>query len=57
MLDKRTGARLANLWDDAKAAAMSEPELLRLSLQPARLGQARHQLWRRQHLVEDLAAQ
>ncbi|MCA1489338.1 bifunctional rhamnulose-1-phosphate aldolase/short-chain dehydrogenase [Sinorhizobium alkalisoli] len=28
MLDKRQGARLANLWDDAKAAAMSEPERL-----------------------------
>jgi rhamnulose-1-phosphate aldolase/alcohol dehydrogenase len=28
MLDKRTGARLANLWDEAKAQAMSEPELL-----------------------------
>ena len=28
MLDKRTGTRLANLWDDAKAAAMSEPERL-----------------------------
>ncbi|WP_136617122.1 MULTISPECIES: bifunctional rhamnulose-1-phosphate aldolase/short-chain dehydrogenase [Mesorhizobium] len=28
MLDKRTGARLANLWDDAKAKGMSEPELL-----------------------------
>ncbi|MQW89980.1 bifunctional rhamnulose-1-phosphate aldolase/short-chain dehydrogenase [Sinorhizobium saheli] len=28
MLDKQQGARLANLWDDAKAAAMSEPERL-----------------------------
>ncbi|RWB09857.1 MAG: bifunctional rhamnulose-1-phosphate aldolase/short-chain dehydrogenase [Mesorhizobium sp.] len=28
MLDKRTGARLANLWDEAKAHAMSGPELL-----------------------------
>ncbi len=28
MLDKRSGARLANLWDDAKAAAMSEQERL-----------------------------
>jgi rhamnulose-1-phosphate aldolase/alcohol dehydrogenase len=28
MLDKRTGSRLANLWDDAKAAAMSEAERL-----------------------------
>lgn len=28
MLDKRTGARLANLWDEAKAQAMSEPERL-----------------------------
>src|SRR6185312_8770941 len=28
MLDKRSGSRLANLWDDAKAAAMSEPERL-----------------------------
>ncbi len=28
MLDKRAGARLANLWDDAKASAMSEPERL-----------------------------
>ncbi|QND66797.1 bifunctional rhamnulose-1-phosphate aldolase/short-chain dehydrogenase [Mesorhizobium loti] len=28
MLDKRTGARLANLWDEAKAQTMSEPELL-----------------------------
>ena len=28
MLDKRTGTRLANLWDDAKASAMSEPERL-----------------------------
>ncbi|MBB6409148.1 bifunctional rhamnulose-1-phosphate aldolase/short-chain dehydrogenase [Mesorhizobium sangaii] len=28
MLDKRTGARLANLWDEAKAQSMSEPELL-----------------------------
>ncbi|RWC56380.1 bifunctional rhamnulose-1-phosphate aldolase/short-chain dehydrogenase [Mesorhizobium sp.] len=28
MLDKRTGARLANLWDDAKAKGMSDPELL-----------------------------
>ncbi|MER9947970.1 bifunctional rhamnulose-1-phosphate aldolase/short-chain dehydrogenase [Mesorhizobium sp. M0047] len=28
MLDKRTGTRLANLWDEAKAQAMSEPELL-----------------------------
>jgi rhamnulose-1-phosphate aldolase/alcohol dehydrogenase len=28
MLDKRTGARLANLWNEAKAQAMSEPELL-----------------------------
>ena len=28
MLDKRSGSRLANLWDDAKATAMSEPERL-----------------------------
>ncbi|TPK24679.1 bifunctional rhamnulose-1-phosphate aldolase/short-chain dehydrogenase [Mesorhizobium sp. B2-5-9] len=28
MLDKRSGSRLANLWDDAKAKGMSEPELL-----------------------------
>ncbi|MER8581695.1 bifunctional rhamnulose-1-phosphate aldolase/short-chain dehydrogenase [Mesorhizobium sp. M1423] len=28
MLDKRSGTRLANLWDDAKAQAMSEPECL-----------------------------
>ncbi|ANT49911.1 bifunctional rhamnulose-1-phosphate aldolase/short-chain dehydrogenase [Mesorhizobium amorphae] len=28
MLDKRSGSRLANLWDDAKAASMSEPERL-----------------------------
>ncbi len=28
MLDKRTGTRLANLWDEAKAQAMSEPERL-----------------------------
>ncbi|MER9749253.1 MULTISPECIES: bifunctional rhamnulose-1-phosphate aldolase/short-chain dehydrogenase [unclassified Mesorhizobium] len=28
MLDKRTGASLANLWDEAKAHAMSGPELL-----------------------------
>ncbi|MBZ9985742.1 bifunctional rhamnulose-1-phosphate aldolase/short-chain dehydrogenase [Mesorhizobium sp. BH1-1-5] len=28
MLDKRSGSRLANLWDDAKAAGMSGPELL-----------------------------
>lgn len=28
MLDKRSGSRLANLWDDAKAAAMNEPERL-----------------------------
>ncbi|RUV08939.1 bifunctional rhamnulose-1-phosphate aldolase/short-chain dehydrogenase, partial [Mesorhizobium sp. M7A.T.Ca.TU.009.01.3.1] len=28
MLDKRTGARLANLWDEAKAHAMGGPELL-----------------------------
>ncbi|MEK1927842.1 MAG: class II aldolase/adducin family protein, partial [Rhizobium giardinii] len=28
MLDKQQGARLANLWDDGKAAAMSEPERL-----------------------------
>ncbi|MCQ8871690.1 bifunctional rhamnulose-1-phosphate aldolase/short-chain dehydrogenase [Mesorhizobium sp. LMG17149] len=28
MLDKRTGARLANLWDEAKAHAMSGPDLL-----------------------------
>jgi len=28
MLDKRPGARLANLWDDAKAGAMSEAERL-----------------------------
>ncbi len=28
MLDKRHGARLANLWDDAKTAGMSEPERL-----------------------------
>lgn len=28
MLDKRTGARLANLWDEAKAQSMSEPERL-----------------------------
>ncbi|MCZ8545838.1 bifunctional rhamnulose-1-phosphate aldolase/short-chain dehydrogenase [Mesorhizobium qingshengii] len=28
MLDKRTGARLANLWDEAKAQAMNEPERL-----------------------------
>ncbi|MDX3926419.1 MAG: bifunctional rhamnulose-1-phosphate aldolase/short-chain dehydrogenase [Shinella sp.] len=28
MLDKQKGARLANLWDDAKASAMSEPERL-----------------------------
>ncbi|MER9800127.1 bifunctional rhamnulose-1-phosphate aldolase/short-chain dehydrogenase [Mesorhizobium sp. M0142] len=28
MLDKRSGTRLANLWDDAKAQAMSEPERL-----------------------------
>jgi rhamnulose-1-phosphate aldolase/alcohol dehydrogenase len=28
MLDKRTGARLANLWDEAKAQSMSEPEIL-----------------------------
>jgi rhamnulose-1-phosphate aldolase/alcohol dehydrogenase len=28
MLDQRTGARLANLWDDAKASAKSEPERL-----------------------------
>ncbi|MER9331893.1 bifunctional rhamnulose-1-phosphate aldolase/short-chain dehydrogenase [Mesorhizobium sp. M0488] len=28
MLDKRTGARLANLWDEAKAQPMSEPERL-----------------------------
>jgi rhamnulose-1-phosphate aldolase/alcohol dehydrogenase len=28
MLDKRSGTRLANLWDEAKAHAMSEPERL-----------------------------
>ncbi|TPL75917.1 bifunctional rhamnulose-1-phosphate aldolase/short-chain dehydrogenase [Mesorhizobium sp. B2-3-15] len=28
MLDKRSGSRLANLWEDAKAKGMSEPELL-----------------------------
>src|ERR1700752_2576595 len=28
MLDKRSGARLANLWDEDKASAMSEPERL-----------------------------
>ena len=28
MLDKRTGTRLANLWDDGKATSMSEPERL-----------------------------
>ncbi|WP_349437221.1 bifunctional rhamnulose-1-phosphate aldolase/short-chain dehydrogenase [Pararhizobium sp. A13] len=28
MLDKQQGARLANLWDDSKAAGMSEPERL-----------------------------
>ena len=28
MLDKRPGSRLAYLWDDARAAAMSEPERL-----------------------------
>jgi rhamnulose-1-phosphate aldolase/alcohol dehydrogenase len=28
MLDMRSGARLANLWDDAKASTMSEPERL-----------------------------
>ncbi|MES0032157.1 bifunctional rhamnulose-1-phosphate aldolase/short-chain dehydrogenase [Mesorhizobium sp. M0040] len=28
MLDKRSGTRLANRWDDAKAQAMSEPERL-----------------------------
>ena len=28
MLETRTDPRLANLWDDAKAAAMSEPERL-----------------------------
>ncbi|UDL92189.1 bifunctional rhamnulose-1-phosphate aldolase/short-chain dehydrogenase [Mesorhizobium sp. PAMC28654] len=28
MLDKRSGTRLANLWDEAKASAMSEPERL-----------------------------
>jgi rhamnulose-1-phosphate aldolase/alcohol dehydrogenase len=28
MLDKRSGARLANLWDEAKAQSMSEPERL-----------------------------
>lgn len=28
MLDKRSGTRLANLWDEVKAQAMSEPERL-----------------------------
>ncbi|TPM53812.1 bifunctional rhamnulose-1-phosphate aldolase/short-chain dehydrogenase [Mesorhizobium sp. B2-2-3] len=28
MLDKRSGSRLANIWDDAKARGMSDPELL-----------------------------
>ncbi|QKC85805.1 bifunctional rhamnulose-1-phosphate aldolase/short-chain dehydrogenase [Mesorhizobium sp. NZP2077] len=28
MLDKRSGSRLANLWNDAKAQGMSDPELL-----------------------------
>lgn len=28
MLDKRSGTRLANLWDHAKAKGMSDPELL-----------------------------
>ncbi|AZO71796.1 MULTISPECIES: bifunctional rhamnulose-1-phosphate aldolase/short-chain dehydrogenase [unclassified Mesorhizobium] len=28
MLEKRSGSRLANLWDDAKAEGMSGPELL-----------------------------
>ncbi|WP_312360784.1 bifunctional rhamnulose-1-phosphate aldolase/short-chain dehydrogenase [Ensifer sp.] len=28
MLDKQQGARLANLWDEAKAAGMTEPERL-----------------------------
>ncbi|TPI46412.1 MULTISPECIES: bifunctional rhamnulose-1-phosphate aldolase/short-chain dehydrogenase [unclassified Mesorhizobium] len=28
MLDKRSGSRLANLWDDAKVRGMSDPELL-----------------------------
>ena len=28
MLDKRSGSRLANLWDDAKAEGLSGPELL-----------------------------
>ncbi|TIN07891.1 MAG: bifunctional rhamnulose-1-phosphate aldolase/short-chain dehydrogenase, partial [Mesorhizobium sp.] len=28
MLDKRSGTRLANLWDEAKALGMSEPERL-----------------------------
>ena len=47
--------RLANLWDDAKAAAMSEPERLvyRSNLLGSR--QARHQLRRRQHLLQDHA--
>ncbi|MCA0000739.1 MULTISPECIES: bifunctional rhamnulose-1-phosphate aldolase/short-chain dehydrogenase [unclassified Mesorhizobium] len=28
MLDKRSGSRLANLWDDTKVRGMSDPELL-----------------------------
>ena len=28
MLDKQQGARLANLWDEGKAAGMTEPEKL-----------------------------
>ena len=44
MLDKRTGARLANLWDDAKAAGDERAGAAALPLEPARLRQAHHQL-------------
>ena len=52
MLDTRTNPRLANLWDDAKASDDERAGAAALPLQSARLRQAHHQLWRRQHLVQ-----
>ncbi len=44
---------LEDLWDESVAAGMDEPELASLSLEPARLRPAHHQLRGRQYQLED----
>ena len=51
---RRTGTRIIpNQWQDAASAPLSEPAAAAVSIQPARIGPAHHQLRRRQHVRQD----